>query len=181
MVSNTNSPHKLDSGQYNERVAQCQAAVEALKPYLKLNQLADITWEQFLAHEDKIADETVKNRARHVVSEIKRTTDAVEALRAGNLAQFGQLMNESHDSLRSDYEVTGSELDAMVDAGRKIDGVLGTRMTGGGFGGCTVSIVKDTAIDNYIMCVGKEYQEKTGLKPEFYVADIGDGGKKLTL
>jgi galactokinase len=114
-----------------------------------------------------------------VVSEIKRTEDAVRELKAGNLVKFGELMNGSHDSLRDDYEVTGFELDTMVEEGRKIEGVIGTRMTGGGFGGCTVSLVKDEAVDKFISQVGKNYQEKTGLKPVFYVAEIGDGGKKL--
>ena len=179
VISNTNSPHKLDSGKYNERVAECQAAVKAIQPYQQINALGEISWEDFLKVEDKIENETVRRRARHVVSEIQRTTDAVKELKAGNLVKFGELMNGSHDSLRDDYEVTGFELDTMVEEGRKISGVIGTRMTGGGFGGCTVSLVKDEAVDNFIAEVGKNYQEKTGLKPVFYVAEIGDGGKKL--
>lgn len=179
VISNTNSPHKLDSGKYNERVAECHAAVEAIKPYQQINALGEISWADFLKVEDKIENETVRRRARHVVSEIQRTTDAVKALRAGNLVQFGVLMNGSHDSLRDDYEVTGFELDTMVEEGRKINGVIGTRMTGGGFGGCTVSLVKTEAIDTFIEQVGRNYEAKTGLKPLFYVAEIGDGGKKL--
>ena len=115
----------------------------------------------------------------NVVSEIQRTEDAVKELKAGNLIRFGELMNGSHDSLRDDYEVTGVELDTMVEEGRKIDGVIGTRMTGGGFGGCTVSLVKDEAVESFISQVGKNYNQKTGLNPVFYVAEIGDGGKKL--
>ena len=179
VISNTNSPHKLDSGKYNERVAECHAAVEAIQPYQQISALGEISWEDFLKVEDKIENETVRKRARHVVSEIQRTEDAVKALRGGDLVRFGVLMNGSHDSLRDDYEVTGFELDTMVDEGRKIDGVIGTRMTGGGFGGCTVSLVKEEAIDTFIEHVGKNYEEKTGLKPLFYVAEIGDGGKKL--
>jgi galactokinase len=179
VISNTNSPHKLDSGKYNERVAECHAAVKAIQPYQQINALGEISWEDFLKVEDKIENETVRRRARHVVSEIQRTTDAVKELKAGNLVKFGELMNGSHDSLRDDYEVTGIELDTMVEEGRKIEGVIGTRMTGGGFGGCTVSLVKDEAVDTFIAEVGKNYQEKTGLKPVFYVAEIGDGGKKL--
>ncbi|MEI6141969.1 MAG: galactokinase [Mariniphaga sp.] len=179
VISNTNSPHKLDSGKYNERVAECQAAVKAIQPYQQINALGEISWEDFLKVEDKIENETVRRRARHVVSEIQRTTDAVKELKAGNLVKFGELMNGSHDSLRDDYEVTGLELDTMVEEGRKIAGVIGTRMTGGGFGGCTVSLVKDEAVETFIAEVGKNYQEKTGLKPVFYVAEIGDGGKKL--
>jgi len=179
VISNTNSPHKLDSGKYNERVAECHAAVKAIQPFQQINALGEISWDDFLKVEDKIENETVRGRARHVVSEIKRTEDAVKALRAGDLIQFGKLMNDSHDSLRDDYEVTGFELDTMVEEGRKIEGVIGTRMTGGGFGGCTVSLVKTEAIDTFIEQVGKNYVQKTGLKPLFYVAEIGDGGKKL--
>ncbi len=179
VISNTNSPHKLDSGKYNERVAECQAAVKAIQPFKQISALGEISWEDFLKVEDKIEDETVRRRARHVVSEIQRTEDAVKALRAGDLVKFGILMNGSHDSLRDDYEVTGIELDTMVEEGRKIEGVIGTRMTGGGFGGCTVSLVKEEAIDRFIEQVGQNYESKTGLKPLFYVAEIGDGGKKL--
>ncbi len=179
VISNTNSPHKLDSGKYNERVAECQAAVKAIQPFRQISALGEISWEDFLKVEDKIENVTVRNRARHVVSEIKRTEDAVKFLKAGDLVEFGKLMNASHDSLRDDYEVTGFELDTMVNEGRQIKGVIGTRMTGGGFGGCTVSLVKDEAVDTFIDQVGKNYQEKTGLKPVFYVAEIGDGGKKL--
>lgn len=179
VISNTNSPHKLDSGKYNERVAECKAAVKAIQPYKQIAALGEISWEDFLKVEDKIENETVRKRARHVVSEIKRTEDAVRALRAGDLNQFGQLMEASHDSLRDDYEVTGFELDTMVEEALKIDGVIGTRMTGGGFGGCTVSLVKEEAVDTFIAQVGKNYEQKTGLKPVFYVAEIGDGGKKL--
>lgn len=179
VISNTNSPHKLDSGKYNERVAECHAAVKAIQPFKQISALGEISWDDFLKVEDKIENETVRRRARHVVSEIQRTEDAVRALRAGDLVKFGELMNGSHDSLRDDYEVTGFELDTMVEEGRKINGVIGTRMTGGGFGGCTVSLVKEEAIENFIDQVGKNYEEKTGLKPLFYVAEIGDGGKKL--
>ena len=179
VISNTNSPHKLDSGKYNERVAECQAAVKAIQPFQKISALGEISWEDFHKVEDKIENETVKKRARHVVSEIKRTEDAVKFLKAGDLVKFGELMNGSHDSLRDDYEVTGFELDTMVEEGRKIKGVIGTRMTGGGFGGCTVSLVKDEAVDHFIKQVGENYEAKTGLKPVFYVAEIGDGGKKL--
>lgn len=179
VISNTNSPHKLDSGKYNERVAECQAAVKAIQPFQAINALGEISWADFLKVEAKIEDSTVRRRARHVVSEIQRTTDAVTALKAGDLEKFGVLMNGSHDSLRDDYEVTGLELDTMVEEGRKIAGVIGTRMTGGGFGGCTVSLVKDEAVDTFITQVGANYEKRTGLKPLFYVAEIGDGGKKL--
>jgi len=179
VISNTNSPHSLGSGEYNERVAQCQAAVKALKPYKDINQLADISWDEFKTYGNKIADETVRRRARHVVSEIERTVEAVDALKAGKLEVFGELMNASHDSLRDDYEVTGKELDAIVEEARKISGVIGSRMTGGGFGGSTVSLVKDEAVDDFIQQVGINYKKRTSIEPEFYVAEIGQGGHKI--
>jgi galactokinase len=179
VISNTNSPHKLDSGMYNQRVSECHAAVDAISKFRPIKVLAEVSWDEFIALEDKIEDEVPRKRARHVISEIARTEQAVKELRAGNIVTFGQLMNGSHDSLRDDYEVTGEELDTMVDEARKIDGVLGSRMTGGGFGGCTVSLVKDEAIDTFIAQVGKNYEAKTGLKPKFYVAEIGDGAKRL--
>jgi galactokinase len=179
VISNTNSPHKLDSGKYNERVAECQAAVKAIQNYKPIKALADISLDEFKEIEDKIENDTVRRRARHVVSEIFRTEEAVKQLKDGNLTRFGQLMNESHNSLRDDYEVTGEELDTMVEEARKIKGVIGSRMTGGGFGGCTVSLVKDEAVDEFIQQVGKNYEAKTALKPQFYVAEISDGGKKL--
>ena len=179
VIGNTNSPHKLDSGMYNQRVAECKAAVEAIKPFKSISQLGELTWEDFLELEDKIDDVIVRKRARHVISEIKRTRDAVDALKAGKLEVFGQLMNGSHDSLRDDYEVTGNELDTMVEEARKIEGVIGSRMTGGGFGGSTVSLVKEEAVDTFIEQVSRNYEQRTGLKPEFYVAEVGEGSHKV--
>lgn len=179
VISNTNSPHKLDSGKYNERVAECQAAVEAIKPFKDINALGELSWAEFLEVESKIEDSVIRGRARHVVSEIARTEEAVAQLKEGNIVRFGELMNMSHDSLRDDYEVTGEQLDTMVEEGRKVEGVIGTRMTGGGFGGCTVSIVKDEAVDTFISEVGAAYESRTGLKPQFYVAEIGQGGHKI--
>lgn len=180
LISNTHSPHKLDSGAYNDRVAQCQLAVKQLqtvKPELK--NLAELTEEEFNKIESAITDPIAKMRARHVVGEVQRTVDAVAALKAGELEKFGKLMNASHVSLRDDYEVTGLELDTMAEEAWKIPGVIGSRMTGGGFGGCTVSLVKDEAIDQFVKEVGAAYEAKTGLKPEFYIAEIGDGAKKV--
>ncbi len=179
LISNTHSPHKLDSGAYNERVAQCKKAVEQLNKVRPLKFLAELTEEEFRKIESAITDPVAHKRARHVVGEVQRTKDAVKALKAGNLKKFGELMNASHVSLRDDYEVTGPELDAMAEEAWKIDGVIGSRMTGGGFGGCTVSLVKDEAIDNFIKQVGEAYERRIGIKPEFYVAEIGDGASKL--
>jgi galactokinase len=179
VISNTNSPHKLDSGMYNQRVSECHAAVDAISKYKPIKVLAEVSWDEFKALEDKMEEEVPRKRARHVISEIARTEQAVQELRDGNIDTFGKLMNGSHDSLRDDYEVTGVELDTMVEEARKIEGVVGSRMTGGGFGGCTVSLVKDEAIDTFIDQVGKNYEARTGLKPAFYVAEIGDGAKRL--
>ncbi len=180
LISNTHSPHKLDSGAYNQRVAECKKAVEQLNKVRPIKYLAELTEEEFKKIESAITDETAKKRARHVVSEVQRTKDAVKALRAGDILQFGKLMNASHVSLRDDYEVTGPELDTMVEEAWKIDGVIGSRMTGGGFGGCTVSLVKDEAIDTFIKNVGAAYEAKIGIKPEFYIAEIGDGACRLS-
>ena len=179
VISNTHSPHKLDSGAYNSRGAQCQLAVKQINEVRPIKYLAELTEEEFKKIESAITDEVAHKRARHVVGEVQRTTDAVKALKEGNLKLFGELMNASHVSLRDDYEVTGPELDTMAEEAWKIDGVIGSRMTGGGFGGCTVSLVKDEAIDEFIEKVGAAYEKKIGIKPDFYIAEIGDGAKKL--
>lgn len=179
VISNTHSPHKLDSGAYNARVAECKKAVEQLNSVRPLKYLAELTEEEFKKVEHAITDEVAHKRARHVVGEVQRTTDAVKALKAGDIEAFGKLMNASHVSLRDDYEVTGLQLDTMAEEAWKIKGVIGSRMTGGGFGGCTVSLVKDEAIDTFIAEVGKNYKAKTGLDAEFYIAEIGDGACRV--
>lgn len=179
VISNTHSPHKLDSGAYNDRVAQCKKAVEQLSTVRPLKNLAELTEEEFKKIENAITDPIAHKRARHVVGEVQRTKDAVKALQEGDILAFGKLMCASHISLRDDYEVTGPELDALAEAAWKIDGVIGSRMTGGGFGGCTVSLVRDEAIPTFIEKVGEEYTQRTGLKADFYVAEIGDGARKI--
>lgn len=179
LISNTHSPHKLDSGAYNQRVAECKLAVEQLNKVRPLKYLAELTEEEFNKVSSAITDPVAYKRARHVVGEVQRTSDAIEALKSGDIAKFGQLMNASHVSLRDDYEVTGPELDCMAEEAWKIPGVVGSRMTGGGFGGCTVSLVKDEAIDTFIKEVGAAYEAKTGIKPEFYIAEIGDGARRV--
>lgn len=176
VIGNTNKRRGLVDSKYNERRAQCEQAVSELRaafPELKL--LGQLTLAQFEANEHLIADETVRRRARHVVQEIDRVGRSVEVLRSGDLAAFGLLMNASHDSLRDLYEVTGAELDAMVDAAREVPGVLGSRMTGAGFGGCTISLVDEGAVERFISEVGEKYKAATGLTADFYVCDIGDG------
>jgi galactokinase len=180
VVSNTHSPHKLDSGAYNQRVAECKRAVELISKVRPIKCLAELTEADFKAVEHSLdSDPVAHKRARHVVSEVQRTVDAVKALKAGELDKFGKMMNASHTSLRDDYEVTGPELDALAEAAWKVSGVVGSRMTGGGFGGCTVSLVKEDAIEAFTKEVGKEYTAKTGITPDFYIAAIGDGARKL--
>ena len=179
LISNTHSPHNLDSGAYNQRVAECKLAVEQLNKVRPLKFLAELTEVEFKAIESAITDPIAHKRARHVVGEVQRTKDAVKALKAGDLTLFGKLMNASHVSLRDDYEVTGLQLDTMAEEAWKIDGVIGSRMTGGGFGGCTVSLVKDEAIDTFIEKVGAAYEAKTSIKPQFYIAEIGNGACKI--
>lgn len=179
VISNTHSPHKLDSGAYNQRVAECKLAVEQINKVRPIKYLAELTEDEFKTIEHAITDPVAHKRARHVVGEVQRTTDAVKALKSGDIAAFGKLMNASHVSLRDDYEVTGPQLDAMAEEAWKIDGVIGSRMTGGGFGGCTVSLVKDEAIDTFIQQVGSNYEARTGIKPDFYIAEIGDGARRV--
>lgn len=179
VVTNTHSPHKLDSGSFNDRVRQCQLAVEQINAVRPIQYLAELSQVEFEQIKDAITDEIAHRRARHVVGEVQRTKDAVEALKNGDIVKFGQLMNQSHVSLRDDYEVTGLHLDSLAEAAWKVDGVLGSRMTGGGFGGCTVSLVREEAIPTFIEQVGKEYTEKTGLVADFYIAEIGDGAHRV--
>jgi len=179
VISNTHSPHHLDSGAYNDRVRQCKTAVEQISKVKPIKFLAELSPEDWAEVESAITDPIAKKRARHVVGEVARTADAVEALKKGEIAYFGELMTASHVSLRDDYEVTGKELDTLAEAAWQVDGVLGSRMTGGGFGGCTVSLVKEDAIEEFKAFVGSEYEKKTGLKADFYVAEIGDGVMRL--
>ena len=179
VVSNTHSPHHLDSGAYNDRVRQCQLAVQQIGAVRPIKNLAELTQADFEQVEHAITDEVAHRRARHVVGEVQRTKDAVEALQQGDIDTFGKLMTQSHISLRDDYEVTGLQLDSLAEAAWKVEGVLGSRMTGGGFGGCSVSLVRDEAIPTFLEQVGAEYTEKTGLKADFYIAEIGDGAHRV--
>jgi galactokinase len=144
-----------------------------------LTLLGQLTPEQFHQEAGRIGSDTVRKRAEHVVEEIARVLESVKVLEQGDLPAFGALMNASHDSLRDLYEVTGPELDAMVDAARSVPGVLGSRMTGAGFGGCTVSLVHRDSVDAFKSVVAEKYTERTGLVPDFYVCSIGNGAGKL--
>lgn len=180
VIGNTNKRRGLVDSKYNERRSECEQAVQELKgAYPELTLLGQLTPEQFHAECERIESDTVRRRALHVVDEIDRVLQSVAVLEKGDLESFGKLMNASHDSLRDLYEVTGKELDAMVDAARKVPGVLGSRMTGAGFGGCTVSLVHKDSIDRFREQVAAEYTEATGLVPDFYVCSIGDGASRL--
>ena len=179
IISCTNKKRGLGDSKYNERRSECETALEELKKVVDIRSLGDLTEEQFEQYKDAIKDETRKKRAKHAVYENQRTLKAVDALKNGDVKLFGELMNASHVSLRDDYEVTGVELDTMVEEAWKIEGVIGSRMTGAGFGGCTVSIVKEEAVDTFIEKVGKAYQDKIGYAGDFYVVEIGNGPTRL--
>ena len=159
----------------NERRSECETALAELQKVKKIASLGELTEEEFEEIKGAIADPVRRKRAKHAVYENQRTIHAVEALKANDIEKFGELMNASHVSLRDDYEVTGKELDTLVEEAWKCPGVIGSRMTGAGFGGCTVSIVKNDDIDYFIRTVGEAYQRKIGYAADFYVVDIGDG------
>ena len=179
IIANTNKQRGLADSKYNERVSECREAVEAISPHIPVNHLGEIGFMQFFKIQEVIENETVRRRARHVISENQRVLNAVAALYKNDILQFGALMNASHESLRDNYEVTGFELDTLVEESQKINGVIGSRMTGAGFGGCTVSIVKDETVDLFIKEVGTRYKEKTGLSASFYIAEVSDGPKEI--
>lgn len=180
VIGNTNKRRGLVDSAYNERRAQCNEAVRMLKDkFSDLQYLGELTGEQFESASHLITDETVRRRAEHVIFENQRVMKSVDALQNGDLERFGRYMNESHASLRDLYEVSCRELDVMVETAQSIEGVLGSRMTGAGFGGCTVSLVKEEVVEQFLEQVGRIYQEQTSLQAAFYVANIGDGVKEL--
>ncbi len=180
VLSNTNKKHSLGSSKYNERRGECDAGFNILKKYLpEINQLADISISDFEIYKNKIEDEVVRRRIMHVVYECDRVHKSVNALKNGELAKFGELMNASHKSLSEDYEVSCDELDLLAYEAQKLDGVLGSRMTGAGFGGCTVSVVKKDSIDEFVEKIGKLYENKFGHPASFYISEIGDGGREI--
>ena len=179
VIGNTNKKRGLADSKYNERRAECEEALKNLQKELDIQSLGELSVEEFNKSEKLIKNEINRKRAKHAVYENQRTIKAQKELMEGNLEEFGRLMNESHVSLRDDYEVTGIELDTMVEIAWNQEGVIGSRMTGAGFGGCTISIVKKNAVDKFIANVGKEYKERVGLNADFYVVNISDGAKKL--
>ncbi len=180
VITNTNKTHSLVTSAYNERRAQCESALKALQKVKPIKALGELTNAEFDAIASAIPDPVERRRARHAVYENNRTLEAVKALEANDVKRFGELMNASHVSLRDDYEVTGPELDTLAELAWQQNGVLGSRMTGGGFAGCTVSIVRDAAIPAFEKNVGDAYTAKIGYAPSFYVANIADGARRLS-
>ena len=179
VITNSKVKHSLVNSAYNDRRNECETALKELQAVVDIKTLGDLTEEQFEEHKGAVKDEVRRKRAKHAVYENQRAINAVEALKANDIEKFGKLMNASHESLRYDYEVSCEEIDVLVDLAQAMPGVIGSRITGGGFGGCTVSIVKNDAVDAFVEEIGKAYLEKVGHEAEFYVVDIGDGAGKL--
>lgn len=180
VIANTNKKRGLAESKYNERRSQCEEALSILKKYIpEVGCLGEITLESFNRYKHEIRDEIIRKRAEHVIAEDDRVLKSVEALNNDDIALFGKYMIASHDSLRDLYEVTGVELDALVEEALKIEGVAGSRMTGAGFGGCTVSIVREDAVNRFMEEVAKGYTQKAGLVPSFYISEAGDGGREI--
>lgn len=179
VIACSNKKRGLGDSKYNERRQECETALAQIREMVGIQSLGNLNIQEFDMYKDAIKDEVCMKRARHAVYENQRTIQAVEALKKDDLERFGQLMNESHVSLRDDYEVTGIELDTLVEAAWEQEGVIGSRMTGAGFGGCTVSIVKSEAVEAFIEQVGKSYLDKIGYAADFYVVEIGDGPRRI--
>ena len=179
VIMNTNKKRGLGDSKYNERRAECEEALKELQQKLDIKSLGELTEQEFEENKDLIKSEIRQKRARHAVYENQRTVKAVEALKENKIDLFGKLMIASHNSLRDDYEVTGKELDTLVEESLKQDGVIGARMTGAGFGGCAVSIVESDKVDDFIKNVGKGYKDKIGYNADFYAVEIGDGPRKI--
>lgn len=179
IVTNSNVKHSLVNSEYNVRRSECEKALEELQTVVDIRGLGDLTEEAFEENKSAIKDATRVKRAKHAVYENQRTIRAVEALKKNDLKLFGELMNASHVSLRDDYAVSCEEIDVLTEEAWKVDGVIGSRITGGGFGGCTVSIVKDEAVETFKEKVGAAYQARVGKKADFYVVEVGDGPARL--
>lgn len=175
VIMNTNKKRGLGDSKYNERRKECEQALQELQTVVNINTLGELTNEKFEQHKSAIQSDIRRKRAKHAVYENQRTVQAVNALKEKDLFTFGRLMTESHISLKNDYEVTGIELDTLVEEALKQKGVLGARMTGAGFGGCAVSLVETDSVDNFIANIGSAYKEKIGYSADFYVVEIGDG------
>ena len=179
VIINSKVKHSLVDSAYNDRRNECETALKELQEVIDIKTLGDLTEEEFEANKDAIKSDIRQKRAKHAVYENQRAIKAVAALKQDDVETFGKLMNASHVSLRDDYEVSCKEIDILVDLAWAIDGVVGSRITGGGFGGCTVSIVKNDAVDTFVETIGAKYEEAVGHKAEFYVVDIGNGAGVL--
>ena len=179
VITNSKVKHKLAGSAYNDRRRESEEALKDLQTVVKIASLGELDEEGFEKYKTAIKDSINLKRAKHAVYENQRTIHAVDALKRGDLTAFGKLMNESHVSLRDDYEVSCPELDVLAEEAWKLDGVIGSRMTGGGFGGCTVSIVKNDKVDEFKAGISRVYKERTGLDCEFYIADASDGARRL--
>lgn len=179
VITNSMVKHQLAGSAYNDRRRESEEALKCLQKVVQIDSLGDLDEETFEKHKDVITDEICRKRAKHAVYENQRTIAAVKALKNGDLAAFGKLMNESHVSLRDDYEVSCRELDILAEEAWKLPFVIGSRMTGGGFGGCTVSIVEEASVDEFKKKIGDVYREKTGIDAEFYIADAAEGARRL--
>lgn len=179
IITNTNKRRGLTDSKYNERRSECDKAVVLLQAYRPIANLSQLSTDDIHLLDKYIEDPVIRKRVRHVISENGRVLEAIKVLKSNDIVRFGELMNQSHDSLKNDYEVTGVELDTLVYEGRKLPGVLGTRMTGAGFGGCTVSIVRKSESAKFMTDLAVAYHSRTGLIPEFYQPEIGDGAGRL--
>lgn len=179
IIGNTNKKRGLADSKYNERREECSRALAELQKVKKIQHLCELSAAEWEEVRSAITDDIIFRRAEHAVMENARVKEAVAVLQKNDMVRFGQLLNASHDSLRDLYDVTGVELDTMVEEARKIDGVYGARMTGAGFGGCTVSLVKKEAAERFRREVGENYQRRTGLTPEFYIVNIGAGAREI--
>ena len=179
VVTNSKVKHSLVDSAYNDRRSSCEKALSELQKVIDIKTLGDLTEEEFEKNRSAIADPDRQKKAKHAVYENQRTIKAFNALKAGDIASFGKYMNESHISLRDDYDVSCKEIDLLVDEAWKVPGVMGSRITGGGFGGCTVSIVKDEAIDDFKDKLSKAYKAAFDMEPEFYVVSVGDGPRRV--
>lgn len=179
VITNSKVKHSLVSSAYNDRRNECETALKDLQTVLDIKSLGELTEEEFESNKVVIKSDICRKRAKHAVYENQRAVKAVQALKNNNIEEFGRLMNASHVSLRDDYEVSCEEIDVLVNLAWETPGVIGSRITGGGFGGCTVSIVENDAVDNFIEIIGKKYKEKVGHEAEFYVVEIGDGAHVL--
>ena len=175
IIANSNKKHKLGESKYNERREECETALEEISQAIGIHALCDLDEKTWNLYQVTVKDDDRKRRVKHAVTENARTKQAAAALKNGELKTFGELMKASHQSLSEDYEVTGDEMDALAEAAWQQDGVLGSRMTGGGFGGSTISLVEENFVDEFIQETGRIYTEKTGLSADFYVVEIGDG------